>query len=223
MLSGRTLAAGAELGYGPYEYYFCARGGVLGNVPASVVHEVFGFFDEHLVTESWDAGCAIGPLEPVLQSYETCCANTARHYGEGFDWAHFGALAERVVLAAPTEENPLFVGWRDRALHAPAEDLPRRGGLLLNALREFRGGAHLLALRTQGVDLLHSVLISGGEANAALFGIPGPYPEFESSKPAWQLAEDETNRIVAVAYEVLGAEERDEFAELVGQFVLAFR
>ncbi len=223
MLSQRTMAAGAAMGYGPFEQYFCARGGVLGNAPASVVYAVFGFFDESLVVEQWNAGCAKGPLEPLIESYETCCANTARHFGAETDWARLGDLAERVVRAAPTEGNPLFAGWRDRALRPAAGELPRRGGLLLNALRELRGGVHLMALRTYGVDLLHSVLITGGEPNAGLFGFTAPYPEYAASRPAWEMAEAATNAMVAVAYEALEPAERVEFAELVDQFVASFQ
>lgn len=223
MLSKRTFAVGEALGYGPFEQYFCARGGVLGPAPATVVHAAFGFFEEALVRSQWNAGTAKGPLEPLLVSYERCCADAARHFGTDLDWSRLGELAERVVRAGSPAGNPLFAGWRDRALDTDPSDAPRRGGLLLNALREFRGGSHLMALRAAGVDLVHAVLISGGEANAALFGIHPPYPEFEASRQGWEAAETATNRMVAAAFSALNESELEEFSELVEQFHAAFR
>ncbi len=221
MLSKRTMARGAEMGYGPFEYYFCGRAGVLGNVPSSVVVATFGFFSPELLIEQWTSGCARGPLEPVVDSFVDACENSAAYYGGDIDWERLNALATRVVESAPSFGAPLFAAWRDRALLETGG--ARRGGLLLNALRELRGSAHLMAIAAAGIHPTQAVLLSGGVPNAELFGIAGPYPEYEHVRSEWEQAEQTTNAMVAPAFETLSESEGNELVELVGQFGRSFR
>lgn len=145
-----TAAVGDGLGLDLFGFYFLGRGGLLGDVPASVVASAFGFFNPDLVARMWDGARAVVPPPDAARAHLACGHDYGRRtFGavEGLD--AFCAAAERVVAAAPVAGFPLFAATA--AADRP-DDLPARAMQLVTTLREYRGGAHIVAVLASGVE-----------------------------------------------------------------------
>ncbi|MCC6227091.1 MAG: hypothetical protein IT195_11905 [Microthrixaceae bacterium] len=199
-------------GYGGFDFYFAGRGGVLGDGPADATIAAFGFMHPDLVRDMWDAGRAVAPVHETVTRFTDRCAEWGRrHFGESTGLPRLAALAERVVESADATAAPLFAGWR--AVPRPA-DAAGATALLLNCLREHRGGMHLIAVRSVGLTALEAVLANGGEGVARFFGHQPPFPEAAPAEKTLE-AEAITNQLAAQAYEILDEGERLEFVDLV--------
>jgi hypothetical protein len=137
-----TLEVAAQLGLGPSQFYFLGRGGVLGDVDAGVVDSALGYFATEVVAEYWDGGRAIvAPLE------------AARAFGRQHlsgDWlGPFCTAASAVLERADPMALPLFAALKSTPL---ADDLAARAMQLVLELREWRGGVHLLAIVSTGLE-----------------------------------------------------------------------
>jgi hypothetical protein len=145
-----TLAKGESLGLDAFHFYFLGRGGVLGDVEPEVVVSAFGYFNPAVVAQMWNEGKAIMAPREAARAYAACCADLGRaRLGGLADLAGFCAAAETVAEAADPVGLSLFAGFRAEPL---VDDLPGRALQLLALLREFRGSAHLLAVRASGLD-----------------------------------------------------------------------
>lgn len=211
MLSGRTYGTGAGLGFSGLDFYFCGRAGVLGPVDADVVTYELGFFEPHNVRTQWEAGLTV--MDPH---------QAARHFLDcGYEWGRArlpedlpaGRLAElaRTVTDPLVDQPALFTAWNtlpwpdadvDRALHA------------IHLLRELRGGQHVRAAHTTGLDPHRAVLLQTGEGNAELFGWSAPHPDPSTCRDTWEQAEQLTNEGVVAALSVLDPAEQLELVEL---------
>jgi hypothetical protein len=218
MLSGRTYAAGNELGFAGLDFYFCGRAGVLGAVDADTVVRELGFFDPVRVREQWTSGLTV--MEP---------GDASRRFIEvGYGWgrarlpqdlpsARLAELGRRVVDAMDASELALFDAWRrepwpdddrDAAMHA------------IHLLRELRGGAHVRAVRAAGVDPHAAVMVHSGDGIAeAIFGWTEPHPDPADAREAWNAAEEDTNDAVAAAVESLDESEQAELVDLARRAV----
>jgi hypothetical protein len=212
MFAAETHARGAELGFEGWSYYHLGRGGVLGDGNAAVVVAAFGFFPPALHTKAWDKGRAVMSPPEVARDYAACCTR----FGSATFTSYEGAARLTELLTAVNDAAspmglPVFAGWRDLAREVPAPDDGARLALALQVARELRGGAHLIAVRVQGVDPLQAV-VSGryGTANAEFFGWPQPWPDPDAGKAAMAAAEDLTDRLVEPAFEALSSDELDE-------------
>ena len=110
----------------------------------------------------------------------------------------------------------LFAGWR--SIERPS-DPAGRATVVLQILRELRGGAHLSAIQAAGLTP-HSAILSftadstrGGTAGAERFGWVAPHPQPDEAAKA--TAEVGTTAACVHAYEALTSSERTEFVELV--------
>src|SRR5579864_6622474 len=75
MLHQETMARSAEFGYGnPFAFYFAGRGGVLGDVDASVVAAAMGWFEPGLVRAMWDEGVVVAGAREAARRYGLACA-----------------------------------------------------------------------------------------------------------------------------------------------------
>ncbi|MCU1691989.1 MAG: hypothetical protein JWM64_1080 [Frankiales bacterium] len=205
MFDAVTGARGSELGLSTWSWYHCGRGGVLGS-SADVAAAAFGFFPPALQRKAWDRGAAVLPPEEIAGHYAQACA----------DWgvrtlpsdARLVSLLTAVNDAAAPAGLPLFAGWRALARTVETSDAGRLA-LALQVARELRGGAHLLAVVTVGVEPLQA-LVSGryGVGNAEFFGWPPPYPEPEAARAQMAEAEALTDRLVEPAFAALTDDER---------------
>lgn len=145
-----TLRRGAELGLSPSQFYFLGRGGALGDVSAPVADSALGYFAPSVIARHWDSGHAIRPAHEVAAAYLRCCQDFGRRHLRGDNWlSTFCRAASAVMRAANPAALPLFAGVQAFPL---ADDPPGRAMQLVTALREFRGGAHLLAIVAVGLE-----------------------------------------------------------------------
>jgi len=213
-----TYAKGGELGYAGIDFYIGGRGAVLGEVPAQAVVDAFVYFEPANVTGAWERTAKVADRATTAQQFADVAHTWANaHLPDGPDYARLADLAQRVsdagAAAYGPEVAPLFHGWR--ALPEPAGDDVKALALhRMNGLREFRGALHGRAILAAGIDPLHAVL-HRTPYMAGIFGWAEPHPDLpEDLAPAWAAAQAATEEAVAVAFEPLTDDERDDFAAL---------
>ncbi|MDR8410444.1 hypothetical protein MTP10_17080 [Nonomuraea sp. 3-1Str] len=223
MVSREAKALCEKLGLGARELYFRGRCGVLGECAADVVASVAVFFPRAHVEESWNGGRRLPVGEAVALYAGACHAWGRRRLGDHDGCGRIAELLERVVEHAPAPGAPLFAGWR--AVPLP-DDPPARAAHLMHVVRELRGGLHANAVIAAGMDPLDAMLAAGhdgspfgqvtGEAMAAFFQWPEPYPQPGPELVARRAAvEDTTDDLLAPVFSVLNSDESDELIELL--------
>jgi hypothetical protein len=203
-----TVARGEALGLDMFGFYFLGRGGVLGDVDASVVASAFGYFNPMVVANAWDAGrTKVEPREAGRQ-YFAAAHDFGRARLEGVaELDAFVAAATKVVDAAREQVAGLTL-FAGAATEPVPDDAAAATMHQLAVLREFRGSAHLLAVVAEGID----------PRDAHYVRRPGMFAMFgwqESDTPAdtagvatsLERADERTDRLVARAYGVLDDDE----------------
>jgi hypothetical protein len=211
MFDGVVHERGTELGLDTWAWYHCGRGGVLGNPDPSVIVATFGFFPPELQTKAWNKGVAVMDPAEIAREYAAGCMGWGERTFTGESTGRLADLLTSVLEKATVIGLPLFAGWR-AVLHAHADATdPSRLALALQAAREHRGGAHLVAVAAAGIPPLQAVM-SGryGASNAEFFGWPQPWPDPELAKDAMVAVEAVTDATVAPAFAALSADERTE-------------
>jgi len=203
-----TLAKGNELGLDGLRFYVIGRGGVLGDVESSVISSAFGYFEPGLVETMWTSAKARVAPRVAARAYMECGAGFGRaRLAAVPDLERFCAAAGAVNDAADPVGLALYSGIRCEPL---ADDLPARAMQLLTVLREFRGSAHLIAIRASGLDTKTAHFIRR-PADVGMFGWNDADAPAISEVEVAKLAEaDElTDRLVLPAYSVLDEPSRD--------------
>lgn len=200
-----TSERAQELGLDVFTFYALGRGGVLGDVEASVVRAAFGYFNPQLIARLWDGGRKV--LEPrrAAEEHSWCAAEHGRrHLAQIADLEALGDALAAVDAAAEDEALTLYAALRTLAL---SDDLPGRVLQLVVRLRELRGSAHLLALRAVGLPSVIAHQIRRPDA-AALFGWQPAdlVPVTDDHRRKWEQAEALTDALVTPAYAVLDAD-----------------
>lgn len=210
MLDGATYKRGAELGFQGIDFYVTGRGGVLGEVDADVVAAGFTFFEPGTVRTLWEQGRSVMAPTQAAAEFATCCAAWAEaHVPDAVDAERLATLAGKVAAGARPACAPVFAGWR--AMSAPAG--PKAAAVHhMNVLRELRNGLHGAAVISAGLSPLEALSVRS-PGMLGLFGWAAP-AETDGLLPAWESAEEQTNRSIAHAYEALDARERAELVEL---------
>ena len=211
-----TLARGGELGLDPLQFYVLGRGGVLGDVEASVVRAAFGYFNPAIIVKAWNAGRQILPPREAGREYMACCALHGRNRlsdVEGLD--AFVSAADAVNDAADATGLALYAGFKAEPL---VDDVPGRAMQLLASLREYRGSAHLVALRAVGVESKTAHFVKRPN-DIKMFGwTEADAPEItDATHGAMLEAEALTDRIVAPAYGVLDETQRTAIVDGLGR------
>ena len=192
----------AELGIDGFRFYFLGRGGVLGDVDATVVASAFGYFNPELVRTVWDSARAVVDPRTAGHAFVECAADFGRAHFSGLDGLEaFCAAADAVVAAADPVGLALYAG----AVSEPwADDPPARTMQLLALLREYRGSVHLLAVRASGLDALTAHCVKRPQ-DLGMFGWSedDAVAVTDQDRADWQAAEDLTDRLVLPAYSVL--------------------
>jgi hypothetical protein len=207
-----TLARGRELGLDGFRFYFAGRGGVLGDVDAQVVQSAFGYFEPSLLARMWNESRAVLAPRTAGREFMACAADHGRRTLTDLEGlSEFCAAADAVNAAADPTSLALYAAVSAEPL---VEDLPGRAMQLVAVLRELRGSAHLVALRSVGLDTLVAHVIAR-PGDLGLFGWTegdAPTPTDED-RAALAEAERVTDRIVAPAFAVL---DDDGAAALLG-------
>jgi hypothetical protein len=197
-LSPDVFGWAAEWGWSnPFAFYFAGRGGMLGDVSADVVYSAFGWFEPGVVKAMCAEGNAVAGSAAVAQRMAEATALWGRKYLADIDGIEdIAALTEAAVDGLEGSALPLFVGWRG----APrAEDAPGRAAQLMQILREWRGGVHLVATTSAGLSPLEAILTNEGEGQAKFFGWSEPFPDYEENRHKHQVAEDLTDQLCAAS------------------------
>ncbi len=197
-----TVAKGEALGLDVFHFYFLGRGGVLGDVEPEVIVSAFGYFNPAVVAQMWNEGKAIMAPRDAARAYAACCADFGREQLAGVDGlVPFCRAAEQVVEAADPVGLSLFAGYRSEPV---VEDVAGRTLQLLAVLREFRGSAHVLAIRACGLDAKTAHFIKRPN-DVAMFGWSEDDPPVIGTPQIEALARAEalTDALVRDAYGVL--------------------
>ena len=146
-----TVAHGKEhLGIDGFRFYILGRGGVLGNVPATVVHSAFGYFEPALIERMWDTARERSSLSPrdTAIAYLECGNRAARERFSSLDLGRFNEAAADVLAGVDTSGLPLFAGYTSIE---PPTDEPALAFHHAVLLRELRGSVHLAAVTAAGL------------------------------------------------------------------------
>lgn len=211
MLSGRTYGAGNQLGFAGLDFYFVGRGGVLGDVDASVVIDEFGFFAPTQVEENWNAGRTVMAPDEAAAAFLGCGYEWGRaRLPDGLDHARLAELV-RTVTDAAVDGADLSSAWNRQPWPDHDVDAALHG---IHLMRELRGGAHVAAVHAAGLDPHAAVMVRSGQGGAEFFGWTAPHPDPDAACAAWLEVESATDAAVATLLEVLDEDERRELVEL---------
>ncbi len=212
--SPETTARGAALGLDPYQFYALGRGGVLGDVEPAVISAAFGYFNPSLIAAMWNQAKAIASPPVAGSAYAEVSGEHGRiKPSDVDDLAVFVAAGEKVLAACDLDAFGLFAGVAAEPL---ADDLPARAMQLVTVLREYRGSAHLVAVRAVGLTTKTAHFAKRPD-DIAMFGwSPADTPVIDDAVHAkMAAAEALTDQLVTPAYSVLDAAERDAFVTVL--------
>jgi hypothetical protein len=197
-----TAARGEELGLDVLSFYVLGRGGVLGDVESTVIASAFGYFNPTLVATMWDSARKVVAPRQAGHAFMECCAAFGRAtFGRLDGLEAFCDAAGAVHDAADCVGLALYAGISTEPL---VDDVAGRAMQLVTVLREFRGSAHLIALRASGLDAKTAHHIRRPD-DGELFGWSADEaPTITAEDRAtWAIAEQLTDRIVLPAYAAL--------------------
>jgi hypothetical protein len=196
-----TIARGEKLGLDPFAFYFLGRGGVLGDVEASVVQSAFGYFNPAVLAAMWDAGRAKVAPSTAGREYFEAAHDFARARLAGLgELDRFVDAASTVVTAARRDVAGLTQFVAASEVPVPS-DAPAAALHQVAVLREFRGSAHLVAVVACGLATRTAHFIRRPEMYAT-FGWPeDDHPNVtDADTTALATADAMTDRLVAPAY-----------------------
>ncbi|MEM8923148.1 MAG: hypothetical protein AAGD35_06570 [Actinomycetota bacterium] len=198
-----TLAKGKELGLDGFRFYFMGRGGVLGNVEAKTVESAFGYFAPGLVAKIWGSGSERIEPRTAARAFDECARAFGREkYADVDGLDAYCEAAGAINDATDAASLPLYAAMSAEPL---ADDAPARAMQLTALLREYRGSAHLAAIRVLGLDPAVAHAIKRPD-DVSTFGYQEP-PSFGEAEHALHLeAERLTDRMVLDAYSAVDAD-----------------
>lgn len=197
-LSPDVAGWAAEWGWpNPFAFYFAGRGGMLGDVGADVVTAALGWFAPSAVQPMYAEGIGVaGPTGAAVRMAEAHRMWGEKHYADVQGVDEIVAVTEELVDGLEGSALPLFVGWRDAAR---ADSSAGRAAQLMQILREWRGGNHLVATTAVGLSPLEAILGNEGRGQAKFFGWVEPFPDPATFRERHLEAEEMTDRLCASA------------------------
>ena len=165
----------AEWGWSnPFGFYFAGRGGMLGDVGADVVTSTFGWFEPNTVHSMYTEGVGVAPAsEAAARMAEAHSKWGRKHYAEVENLEAIVAVTEELVDGLEGSAIPVFVGWRDAAR---CETPAGRAAQLMQILREWRGGLHLVATTAAGLSRSRPSSPTGERVRRSSSAGPSPTP-----------------------------------------------
>ena len=150
-----------------------------------------------------------GATEAAARMAEAHTKWGEKHYADVDGLEGIVAVTEELVDGLEGSAIPLFVGWRDAARSATAAG---RAAQLMQILREWRGGLHLVATTAVGLSPVEAILTNEGPGQAKFFGWSEPFADVTGIKAKHDEAEEITDRLCATALaEALGAAKYSAF------------
>ncbi len=197
-LSPDVVTWAGEWGWSnPFAFYFAGRGGMLGDVGHDVVTSAFGWFAPGAVHAMYSEGIGVaGATGAAARMAEAHGKWGEKHYAGVEGIGEIVDVTEELVERLEGSAIPLFVGWRDASRSKSAAG---RAAQLMQILREWRGGIHLVATTAVGLSPLEAILTNEGPGQAKFFGWSEPFPDFGALKAKHDEAEEITDRLCASA------------------------
>ena len=144
-----AIEVGKSMGLKGMEFYVAGRGGSLGDCEGSVVAAAFGYFNPVIINAAWSLATAKQPARVIGDAHYEVAAHLGREKLTDLPGlTEFTAAMEKVFDAADPDGFALFAAFKSMPL---AQDTPGRAMQLAASLREFRGSAHLIAIRAVGL------------------------------------------------------------------------
>ena len=144
-----AIEVGKSMGLKGMEFYVAGRGGCMGDCEGSVVAAAFGYFNPVIINAAWSLATAKQPARVIGDAHYEVAAHLGREKLADLPGLNeFTAAMEKVFDAADPDGLALFAAFKSMPL---AEDTPGRAMQLAASLREFRGSAHLIAIRSVGL------------------------------------------------------------------------
>ena len=180
------------------------------------MRSAFGYFNPAVIEKAWNAGRELIAPRDAGREYMACCALHGRNRLSDIDGLDsFVAAAGAVNDAADPTGLALYAGFKAEPL---VDDVPGRAMQLLAMLREFRGSAHLVALRAVGVESKMAHFVKRPNEIKTFGWTAADAPEItDATHAAMREAEALTNRIVTPAYAVLDEAQRRDLVDVLGR------
>ncbi len=207
-----TLARGKEAGLDGFRLYVLGRGGVLGDVEATVVHSAFGYFNPALVAKIWNSAKeTMAPRDGGRLYMECAGAFGSSKLGGVAGLDTFNAAADKVIDAGLVDSSA-------QALFAAVASEPRSDETAARAfqnvavLREMRGSLHLVAIVASGLstEMAHRVRRPD---DVEMFGWTNDAQVTDEHRAKWEAAEALTDELIAPIYSVLDSAEAQALAD----------
>jgi hypothetical protein len=198
-LSPDVFGWAAEWGWpNPIAFYFAGRGGMLGDVGPKVVSSAFGWFEPTMVASLFGAGVAVAGAGAAAQRMAEAHAEWGRKYlGDVKNLDGLAAVTETLVDGLEGSGLPLFAGWRAAPRSGDSAGLVAQ---LMQILREWRGGLHLIATTAVGLAPVEAILTNEGAGQARFFGWPEPFADCESIRHKHDEAEALTDQLCVASF-----------------------
>jgi hypothetical protein len=233
------------LGLRGRQSYFCSRSAPLGRLPGEVVAATFYNFNPAFVIEQVNSGWAVTTPEPVIEARKAAVTEALHRLldpAEGEEdltgkVERALPLITKATTGLPLAGRALFAGhtalaWPDEPLAALWHGV--------NLLREFRGDGHIVALMSEGISGVESILLQAAfstRISLAFLQRSRAWDEAAIQAGQKQLAERDllrdgtltdkgrvvrerieeiTDRLDTAPFENLGAEASQQLIELVG-------
>ena len=217
-----TGAVGKELNLRGMEFYVLGRGGPLGDCDGAALAAAFGYFKPAMIGGIWEDAKAKCDPRTAGRAHLECAAALGRAKFTGL--ANLDAIVktlDAVNNAADPDGLSLYAAMRTETL---ATDAPGRAMQLVALLREFRGAAHLIALRAAGLDTKTAHHIKRPDMVQAFGYTPEDAPTItDATHSQMAAAEKLTDALCTPAYAVLNEAERTTLANGVAAMKAALQ
>ena len=205
--SQSTIDTGKSLGLKGMEFYVAGRGGALGDCDGSVVAAAFGYFNPIIINAAWTLAIAKHPARTIGSVHYECAAVVGREKLSALpNLAEFVSAMQKVFDAMDPDGLALFAAFKSLPL---VNDLPGRAMQLAASLREYRGSAHLVAVRASGVSGIQAHFIKRPKDMKNFGWSESEYPIVNDETRARMVATEKLTDALCIApYSVLNETER---------------
>lgn len=209
-----TSAAGKEIDLDVVSFYALGRGGVLGDIPAEDVDDIFFFFKTGAIAAMYGGGRAKQTAEVGARAHLAAAEDYARRTFGAVPTATleaFNAAADALVKTLPSGRWPIYDGYRQFDMPNDVVATAMRNAILL---RELRGGVHTDAVKDAGLTSAEACFLDRDGVYFALHGFQDddkPEVTDELRQRRLHAESDTTARMAAL----LGALSDDQRAALV--------
>ena len=188
----------AEWGWcNPFAFYFAGRGGMLGDVGVEVVISALGWFAPDAVRAMYTEGIGVaGATGAAARMAEAHGKWGEKHYARGGGAPRDRRRHRETGGRARGLRHSALRGWREASRSASPAG---RAAQLMQIMREWRGGLHLVATTAVGLSPLEAILTNEGPRQAKFLGWSEPFPDFAPIKAKHDEAEEITDRLCASA------------------------